>query len=476
MKSIEENNTKIVATVGPKSNSFEALLGLVEAGVDIFRLNFSHGTHEDHLKVIQHIISINDQKETNVGILADLQGPKLRIGLIKDQELLLEEGDDITFVNEPCEGTKERIYMSYQRLAQDVRPGEIVLVDDGKIRLEVVETNGVDTVRLKVLFGGILSSKKGVNLPNTKIALPALTEKDIEDLNFILTQPVNWIALSFVRSPEDLDFLRKKISNRHPAKILSKIEKPEAIAQIEDIIRKSDGIMIARGDLAVEMPFEELPLMQKNIIRLCRKWARPVIVATQMLETMVTNLTPSRPEVTDVANAVLDGADAVMLSNETAMGAHPVRVVQTMAKIIGSVESNQLFELASPGVSEDSETYFSDVICAQAVEVARKIRAKAIIGMTVSGYTAFKVSSHRPKLKIFIFSSQAHILATLNLVWGVKGFYYDKYSSTDNTIDDAISILKAAGEIKKGELVVNIGSMPLKKRLRTNMLKFTLVE
>lgn len=476
MKGIEDHNTKIVATVGPKSNSFEVLSSLVEAGVDIFRLNFSHGTHEDHLKVINHIVRINDEKETNVGILADLQGPKLRVGVIKNNELLLEKDDIITFVNEPCEGTKESIYMSYQQLAQDVKPGEVILVDDGKIKLEVIETNGIDTVKLKVLFGGVLSSKKGVNLPNTNVSLPALTDKDLEDLDFILTQPVNWIALSFVRSPEDLDMLRKKIANRHPAKILSKIEKPEAIARIEEIIKKSDGIMIARGDLAVEMPFEELPLMQKNIIRICRKWAKPVIVATQMMETMVTNLTPSRPEVTDVANAVLDGADAVMLSNETAMGAHPVRVVETMAKIIGTVESNQLFELASPGVTAESETYESDVICAQAVEVAKNIQARAIIGMTVSGYTAFKVSSHRPKLKIYIFSSQAHILATLNLVWGVKGFYYDKYSSTDDSIDDAINILKDAGEIKKGDFVVNIGSMPLKKRLRTNMLKFTEVE
>ncbi len=476
MNVIEDHNTKIVATVGPKSSSFEVLYGLVEAGVDIFRLNFSHGAHEEHLEVIRHIVKINNQKEINVGILADLQGPKLRVGIIKDDRLLLEKDDIITFVNEPCEGTKEHIYMSYQRLAQDVKPGELVLVDDGKIRLEVLDTNGKDTVRLKVLFGGILSSKKGVNLPHTNISLPALTEKDLEDLNFILTQPVNWIALSFVRSPEDLDVLKKKIANRHPAKILAKIEKPEAIAQIEKIIRKSDGIMIARGDLAVEMPFEELPLMQKNIIRLCRKWGRPVIVATQMMESMVTNLTPTRPEVTDAANAVLDGADALMLSNETAMGDHPVKVVETMARIIGKVESNDMFELASPGVTEESDSLESDVICAQAVEVAKKIHAKAIIGMTVSGYTAFKVSSHRPKLKIYIFSNQAHILATLNLVWGVKGFYYDRFSSTDDSIDDAIRILKQAGELKKDDYVVNIGSMPLKKRQRTNMIKFTRVE
>jgi pyruvate kinase len=476
MKVIEDRNTKIVATVGPKSNSYNVLYDLVIAGVDIFRLNFSHGTHEDHLKVIQHIMRINEELETNVGILADLQGPKLRIGMIKNEELLLEEGDIITFINEPCEGTKEHIYMSYQLLAQDVKPGELVLVDDGKIRLEVVETNGKDTVKLKVLFGGILSSKKGVNLPNTNVSLPALTEKDITDLDFIITQPVNWIALSFVRSPADLDALRKRIANRHHAKILSKIEKPEAIERIEEIIQNSDGIMIARGDLAVEMPFQELPLMQKGIIHKCRKWAKPVIVATQMMESMTKNLTPTRPEVTDVANAVLDGADAVMLSNETAMGNHPVKVVETMSEIIGRVEENDLFKLDSPGVLEDSETYLSDTVCEQAVEVARKLKAKAIIGMTVSGYTAFKVSSHRPKLKIYIFSSQVQILATLNLVWGVKGYYYDKFSSTDESIEDAIQKLKETGEIKAGDMVINIGSMPLKKRQRTNMIKVTSVE
>ena len=476
MKITENHNTKIVATISRKNNTYEMLCNLVKAGVDIFRLNFSHGSHEDHLKVIQNIIKINEELVTNVGILADLQGPKLRVGVIKDGKLKLEEGDIITFVNQPCEGTKESIYMSYQQLPQDVNPGELVLVDDGKIRLEVVETNRTDTVKLKVLFGGELSSKKGVNLPNTKVSLPALTEKDIKDLDFILTQPVNWIALSFVRSPEDLDDLRKRIANRHPAKILSKIEKPEAIEQIEDIIKNSDGIMIARGDLGVEMPIEGLALMQKDIIQKCRKWAKPVIVATQMMESMVTALTPSRPEVTDVANAVLDGTDAVMLSNETAMGEHPVKVVETMSRIIGKVESNDLYKLESPGVFEDAGTFISDVVCAQAVEVARIIKAKAIIGMTVSGHTAFKVSSHRPKLKIFIFSSQVHILATLNLVWGVKGFYYDKFTSTDDSIEDAIQLLKEAGEVKAGDYVVNIGSMPLKKRQRTNMLKVTEVE
>ncbi len=477
MNNITNQNTKIVATVGPASNSYEKLLDLVKAGVDIFRLNFSHGSHEDHRQVIQHIRLINEQFNTHVGILADLQGPKLRVGKIKDEPLMLEDNDEIVFVNKPCEGTKEHIYMSYQQLAKDVKENEDILVDDGKIRLRVISTNGKDTVRLKVTHGGPLRSNKGVNLPNTKVSLPALTEKDLKDLDFILTQPVNWIALSFVRSPKDLKDLRSRIDAKgHPAKIISKIEKPEALARIDKIIKNSNGIMIARGDLGIEVPIEELPLIQKNIIQKCIQRARPVIVATQMMESMIDNPTPTRPEVTDVANAVLDGADAVMLSGETAMGKFPVKVVQTMTKIIDQIERNKYYELRFPVPSPKSSTFISDVICFNAVDVAEKLDAKAITGMTVTGYTAFKVSSRRPKRKIFIFSDRMHMLATLNLVWGVQGFYYDKFTTTDGTIDDIIEILKNAGEVAPGDLVVNIASMPLQRRLRTNTLKVTEVE
>ena len=477
MNNISSQNTKIVATVGPACNTYEKLLELVQAGVDIFRLNFSHGTHEDHRQVIQHIRYINENHDTHVGILADLQGPKLRVGKIKDEPLMLEDGDEITFVNEPCEGTKEHIYMSYQQLAKDVKVNEDILVDDGKIRLQVLSTNGKDTVKLKVMHGGPLRSNKGVNLPNTKVSLPALTEKDLRDLDFILTQPVNWIALSFVRSPKDLKGLRSRIEAKgHPAKIISKIEKPEALARIDKIIKNSNGIMIARGDLGIEVPIEELPLIQKNIIRKCLQRARPVIVATQMMESMIENPTPTRPEVTDVANAVLDGADAVMLSGETAMGKYPVKVVQTMCKIIHHIEKDKYYSLRFPVPSPKSSTFISDVICFNAVDVAEKLDAKAITGMTVTGYTAFKVSSRRPKRKIFIFSDRMHMLATLNLVWGVKGFYYDKFTTTDGTIEDVIDILKKAGEVAPGDLVVNIASMPLQRRLRTNTLKVTEVE
>jgi len=477
MKEIQHKNTKIVATVGPASSTYEQLLALVEAGVDIFRLNFSHGSHEDKQKIIQSIGYINEKYNTHVGILADLQGPKLRVGKIKDEPLMLDEGDIITFVNEECEGTKEKIYMSYEPLAKDVEVGEVILVDDGKIQLKVVETNDKDTVKLEVLHGGPLSSRKGVNLPNTKISLPALTPKDIVDLDFILTQPVHWIALSFVRSAKDLKDLRARIeAKEHPAKIIAKIEKPEAVERIDKIIKNSNGIMVARGDLGIEVPIEELPLIQKSIIRKCIQRARPVIVATQMMESMMKNPSPTRPEVTDVANAVIDGADAVMLSGETAVGDHPTLVVQTMEKIIGAIENNAAYKVKSPMPAPKAGTFLSDVMCIEAVNVAKEIKAKALTGMTVSGYTAFKLSSCRPRRKIYIFSEHQHMLATLNLVWGVECFYYDKYNSTDETIHDLVEILKNKGKVEPGDLVVNLTSMPIKRRFMTNTMKITEVE
>lgn len=477
MKIVDHQNTKILATVGPASSSYDMLLELIQAGVDVFRLNFSHGTHEDHLEVINHITYINEKYGLHIGILADLQGPKLRVGQIEDNALELKPGDIVTFVNEPCIGTMERIYMSYQQFAQDVKVGERVLVDDGKLVFEVVETNGTDTVRLKVLFGGTLSSNKGVNLPNTQISLPCLTEKDEKDLDFILTQPVNWIALSFVRSPKDLKDLRKRIeAKNHPAKIISKIEKPEAVEKIDKIIKNSNAIMVARGDLGIEVPMERLPLIQKDIIRKCIQRARPVIVATQMMDSMITNPSPTRAEITDVANAVLDGADAVMLSGETSVGKHPVKVVEAMNKIIEEAEKEYQLSIPRPRPSSRSRTFLSDAVCFNAAKVADEIDAKAIVGMTSSGYTAFKVSSYRPKSGTYIFSDRMHMLSTLNLVWGVRCFYYDRFTTTDETIQDVVDILKAAGKIKPGDIIVNTGSMPLHRRHRTNMLKVTVVE
>ncbi len=479
MKIVDHQSTKIVATVGPASNSYENLLELAQAGVNVFRMNFSHGTHEDHQQVIDHITHINEKYGLHLSLLADLQGPKLRVGQMENNGIEIEPGDILTFTNEQCIGTKEKIYMSYESFARDVNVGEKVLVDDGKLVLEVVETNKIDTVKLKVLFGGILSSRKGVNLPNTNISLPALTEKDQADLKYILTQPVNWIALSFVRHPKDVKELRSIIDeHKHPAKIISKIEKPEAIENMDKIIKHSNAVMVARGDLGIEVPIERIPVIQKEIIRKCIQRARPVIVATQMMESMITNPGPTRAEVTDVANAVLDGADAVMLSGETSVGKHPVKVVEEMNKIIEEAEKVLSLDGRRPVASPKSRTFLSDAICFNACKTAEDVGATAIVGMTSSGYTAFKVSSYRPKLEsgIFIFSDRMHMLATLNLVWGVRCYYYDRFTTTDETINDVQEILYKDGRIKEGDIVVNTGSMPIQQRHRTNMLKITVIE
>lgn len=477
LKIVSHQNTKIVATIGPASDSIEMLTELVKEGVDIFRLNFSHGTQEHHKVVIDRIHSINAKYGTHVGILADLQGPKLRIGKVEGDGVVLEKGDIITFSNHEMMGTKERVYMSYDRFATDVKVGEHVLVNDGKLVLKVVKTDGQSEVDLEVLFGGELSSNKGVNLPETDVSLPCLTEKDLSDLAFILTQPVNWIALSFVRKAEDIRELKKYIDEAsHPAKVIAKIEKPEAVKHIKSIIKATDAIMIARGDLGVEMPIEELPAIQKEIIRRCIKTSKPVIVATQMMESMITNPSPTRAEVTDVANAVLDGADAVMLSGETSVGIHPEKVVESMNLIIEHAERHYEMKDKRPKTNKNSKSFYSDTICLTAPEIADNIGAKAILGLTVSGYTAFKVSSYRPNTKIYIFSDRQHMLSTLNLVWGVRCFYYDKFTSTDETIEDLNNILKEKGIVKKGDVVVNTGSMPLYKKSRTNMLKITMID
>ncbi len=472
----EEKNTKIVATLGPASSDYSTMLELARSGVNIFRLNFSHGDHAFHRANIEKINYLNETNNLHIGILADLQGPKIRIGEMENDGVEVFEGDIITFTNEKCIGNRERVYMSYADFPKDVQAGEKVLLDDGKFTFEVVDTNNTTTVRLKVIYGGILKSRKGVNLPDTKTSLPCLTEKDLVDLDFLLTQPVNWIALSFVRRPEDIDDLRARLDAAgHPARIVAKIEKPEAVEKIDAIIKKTNAIMVARGDLGVEFPMEKVPLVQKQIVQKCIERARPVIVATQMMESMTTNPSPTRAEVNDVANAVMDGADAVMLSGETASGKFPIETVQAMTRIISEAEKFPP-RFARPEANPKANTFLSDVICLNAASVANDIKAKAIIGFTGSGYTAFRVSSYRPNCNIYIFSERREMLETLNLVWGVKGFFYDKYTSTDETISDTIAILKAENLLKKGDLVVNTGSMPITEKLRTNMLKITTIE
>src|SRR5580692_11028880 len=381
------NRTKIVATMGPASAKKDVLTAMIKAGVNICRLNFSHGRPEEHKKVIDTIREINEQYKTNVGILADLQGPKIRIGLVKDGGIQLVNGSRINMTTHELIGDDNQIYITYETFPQDVQPDEIILLDDGKIQMRVIETNRVDTVVCEIVHGGILTSRKGVNLPNTKVSIPSLTAEDRENLQYALEWDLDWIGLSFVRTGEDIIELKEIIAaSGKTAKVIAKIEKPEAIDNIDAIVAATDGLMVARGDLGVEMPLEEVPLLQKMIARKGRDAAKPVIVATQMLESMITTPRPTRAEVNDVANSVLDGADAVMLSGETSVGEFPVIVIETMAKIVRNVE-----ELGYPynankesNMDTASVNYLSDAVCGSAVYLAEHTNAVGIVSMTRS--------------------------------------------------------------------------------------------
>ncbi|WP_413669949.1 pyruvate kinase [Mucilaginibacter sp. Mucisp86] len=474
------NRTKIVATMGPASAKKDVLLAMIKAGVNVCRLNFSHGKPEDHKVVIDLIREINEQYKTNVGILADLQGPKIRIGLVKDGGIHLVNGTHIKITTHECIGNDEQIYITYDTFPQDVQANEIILLDDGKLQLRVIETNKVDTVICEVVHGGILTSRKGVNLPNTKVSIPSLTEEDLINLEFALKQDVEWIGLSFVRTGEDIIDLKRIIArNGSAAKVIAKVEKPEAIENIDAIVAATDGVMVARGDLGVEMPLEEVPLLQKMIARKCRAASKPVIVATQMLESMITTPRPTRAEVNDVANSVLDGADAVMLSGETSVGEFPVIVIETMAKIVRNVEEfGYPFNAPKEAVVKDpaSPYFLSDALCESAVHIAEQSNAVGIVSMTTSGYTAFEISSHRPKASTYIFTSNKQLLNALSLVWGVRAFYYDQLESTDQTIADVNDILKAESLIKAGDIVINTASTPIIKQGKTNTLKLSVIE
>jgi pyruvate kinase len=472
------HRTKIVATVGPACDTYEKLLELVKAGVNVFRLNFSHGTHEDKARIIEHIRKINSTEPYNIAILGDLQGPKLRVGEIQDNALEVKEGDVLTFTNTKCVGTLERIYVSYPNLAGDVRVGNTIMIDDGKIEVVVKEITKDGDVKVQVKLGGILSSKKGINLPDTKISLPALTEKDLADLEFIIDNRLEWVALSFVRSVKDIVIIKSKLEERKSkTKVIAKIEKPEALTNIREIILESDGIMIARGDLGVELPVEQVPLIQKQIIRKCLHRAKPVIVATQMMESMIDRTKPNRSESTDVANAVIEGADAVMLSGETATGKHPVLVVETMRKIITEVERNEYRYNREEDLKPlpHSPTFLSDAVCYNACKLAEDTEAEALIGMTQSGYTAFMLSSYRPRSVLYIFTKEKTLVNQLSLSWGVRAFFYEEEESIDDIIHDQTTILKQRGFLKPGDVVVNTGSIPVEQHLPTNMIKVSKV-
>ncbi len=470
--------TKIVATLGPASSTKKVLKEMILAGVNVFRINFSHAVYEDVDDKIKIIRELNDELNVNVAILADLQGPKLRVGEMEDG-VKLKEGAKFTFTTEKCIGNQEVAYMTYQQFPNDVKVGEKILVDDGKLLFKVLETDGKDKVLTEVLRGGKLKSKKGVNLPNTNVSLPALTEKDKNDVEFAIAKEVDWVALSFVRTAEDVQQLRDYIDERSEYKIpiIAKIEKPEALLNINRILTVCDALMVARGDLGVEIPMHEVPLAQKKLVRKAKENHKPVIIATQMMETMITNEVPTRAEVNDVANSIMDGADAVMLSGETSVGEFPVEVIKQMRNIIESVEDAP--EIVVPQfktVEKTSERYISQMVCHHAVLTANEINARVISTLTNSGFTAFKISAGRPKSVILAFTNNRRILTMLNLLWGVKAFYYDKGGSTDENVVDINMIAKAKGYLQKGDFVVNLSSMPIQNKGMVNTMRITQIK
>ena len=469
--------TKIVATLGPASSDKAVLREMFLAGLNVCRLNFSHGSYEDHSGVIKTIRELNEETGLNVAILADLQGPKIRTNEMENNGVDLVNGSEVLIVTEKVLGTATKFSINYALLPEDVQPGERILLDDGKLALEVLKTDGKKEITARVIHGGILSSKKGVNFPNTKISMPSLTEKDLEDLQFALDQNVDWIGLSFVRSARDIIELKHIISNRKcKAKVIAKIEKPEAIEDIDAIIQESDGLMVARGDLGVEIPYQNVPIIQKMLIKKCIVHAKPIIVATQMMESMINSISPTRAEVNDVANAVLDGADAVMLSGETSVGKFPIEVIRTMSNIVLEMEKFEGIYNKEELPDKNRERFISDSICFNACRLSQRVEADAIITMSFSGYTAYKIASQRPKAPIYVFTSNKQILTQLNLIWGVKAFYYDKQISTDHTIADIKFLLKTMGLLVIGDLVINIASIPLEELGSSNMLKLSYVD
>ena len=465
--------TKIVATLGPASSTREVIKDMMLNGVNIFRINFSHADYEDVLERIQIIRELNVELGFHVGILADLQGPKLRVGNMAPNTLV-GDGQEVRFTTEKVDvGTADAIYMNYSQFPKDVSAGERILLDDGKLIFEVIETDKKTSVRARVIQGGVLKSKKGVNLPNTNISLPALTKKDVEDAVFAIEQKVDWIALSFVRHKQDVEDLRQLIKKHgeYDIPIISKIEKPEALVNIQEIVKASNGLMVARGDLGVEVPAEEVPLVQKELVQHAKLARIPVIVATQMMESMIDGLTPTRAEVNDVANSVMDGADAVMLSGETSVGKYPVEVIQTMRKIVVAVENSPLVLVPLKAPKTKNDRFVTKSVCYHAATMANEIEAKAICTLTNSGYTAYQISAWRPSASILVFTSNKRILAQLNLIWGVKGYLYEGGGSTDDTVKEVNQIAKKKGYVVDGDSLINLVAMPVADHGKVNTLR-----
>lgn len=471
------NRTKIIATIGPATSEESMIEQLILSGVDVCRINSSHGDHAMMKKIIDSVHNINEKLQAHVAILVDLQGPKIRIGDLKDGEFELHEGDELVLTTEELAGNRELVYIKYPGFVNDVKSGDRVLIDDGKLELEVAKVMSPERVLTRVIHGGILSSRKGVNLPNTKISLPSLTEKDKADLEFALEAGVEWIGLSFVRKADDVKELKAIIRERKlHTRVIAKIEKPEAVENIDAIIEVADGVMVARGDLGVELPMQKVPVIQKLIVKKCNALSKPVIIATQMMESMITNYAPTRAEANDVGNAVFDGADALMLSGETSVGKYPLATVRAMQKIISEVEQlNEIF-YREREPQKNSASFLSDSISYNACVMARQVGATAIAAMTHSGMTAFKISAHRPKAHIFIFTDNKPILKILNLLWGVRGFYYDKYVSTDETISDVRSFLTDNNMVQSGDFMIHVASTPLLERATSNTIKLTRIE
>ncbi len=471
--------TKIVATLGPATESYKTKLKMVKSGVNVFRINFSHADHETVKEQVKQIRQIGKELNTVIAVLADLQGPKLRIGKVAG-DTVLNEGDIITFTTKNkivTDNDNKTLYITYKQLPKDVFPGENILIDDGKIQVKVLSTNKKDEVKAEVVEGGNLSSKKGVNLPNTKVSLPALTKKDKKDLLFAIKQKVDWIALSFVRSADDLRMINDFINEHSGYKIpvIAKIEKPEAVENIDDIILEADGLMVARGDLGIELPLEEVPLIQKKLVHIAKLHQKPIIIATQMMESMITNAIPTRAEVNDVANSVMDGADAVMLSGETSVGKNPVKVIKQVTKIIMRVENSSLIKVPeiAPIPEHRDERFISQVVCFNASKIAKDVSAAVISTFTASGFSAYKISARRPAADILVFTANKRILNSLALLWGVVPFYYDKTLSTDETVRDIEKIACQNDYLQDDDMMVSVLSMPITKKGMVNTIRIT---
>ena len=469
------NKTKIIATLGPSSTEKPMLKALVKEGVNVFRVNFSHANHNEVKQTVLNIREISSALNIHVAILGDLQGPKIRLGIVKD-DVYIENGENISITTDEIEfGNSSLVSINYKDFPKDVSKGEKILVDDGKLILKVLETNKKNLVKAEVIQGGELKSRKGVNLPNTKLSLPALTDKDRADALFAVENNFDWLALSFVRSKKDVYELEELINKNSKDKIpiIAKIEKPEAILNLDAILHAADGLMVARGDLGLEIPAEEVPLKQKLMVNMAKKARKPIIIATQMMESMIDSLTPSRAEVNDVANSVMDGADAVMLSGETSVGQYPIEVIQTVGKIIRGVENSPLIQVPDTLPEIHSKRVITKAVCFQACNIANELEASAICTLTNSGYTAWQISSWRPSSVILVFTSNKRILSQLCLLWGVRCVFYDNFVSTDKTVEEVNALAVKKGFVKKGDLVINLAAMPVVEKGKVNTLRIS---